>query len=220
MGSPELVRQPGGGAATLSDLGCAVRVFDLWDGLDAAALAADPPAAALIEARDEVEAGRAALSRLRAVAPLREVPMIVATTVNALPRLRPSDGFDDFTLYPYVPAELYFRIRTAQWQRSEFNAPERIKIGRMVVDLAAHEVRVDGALVALTQQEFALLRFLCGHRGRVFSRDQLLQQVWGVAHYGSSRTVDIHVRRLRMKLGSAVQDLETVRGVGYKMREP
>ena len=72
----------------------------------------------------------------------------------------------------------------------------------------------------LTQQEFALLRFLAQRRGRVFSREQLLEQVWGVDYYGGSRTVDIHVRRLRQKLGSAVGDLETVRGVGYKMKAP
>ena len=87
-------------------------------------------------------------------------------------------------------------------------------------DLAAHEVTVDGRYVQLTQQEFALLRFLCQNRGRVYSRRQLLERVWGVDYYGSSRTVDIHVRRLRMKLGNAIGSLETVRGVGYKVKAP
>ena len=98
--------------------------------------------------------------------------------------------------------------------------PERLKMGSLCVDLAAHEVTVDGRYVQLTQQEFALLRFLCQNRGRVYSRRQLLERVWGVDYYGSSRTVDIHVRRLRMKLGNAIGSLETVRGVGYKVKAP
>jgi DNA-binding response OmpR family regulator len=91
----------------------------------------------------------------------------------------------------------------------------------MCIDLAAHEVTVDGRGVDLTHQEFALLKFLSQNRGRVYSRDQLLSRVWGVDYYGTSRTVDIHVRRLRMKLGAqASRPIETVRGVGYKMKAP
>jgi DNA-binding response OmpR family regulator len=90
----------------------------------------------------------------------------------------------------------------------------------MCIDLAGHEVTVDGRKIDLTHQEFALLRFLSQHRGRVFSREQLLNRVWGVNYYGGSRTVDIHVRRLRMKLGSVADPIETVRGAGYKMRAP
>ena len=93
-------------------------------------------------------------------------------------------------------------------------------MGPLCIDLAAHEVSIDGRPRQLTHQEFALLSFLCQNRGRVFSRRQLLERVWGVDYYGSSRTVDIHVRRLRMKLGHSVNNLETVRGVGYKMKEP
>jgi DNA-binding response OmpR family regulator len=119
-----------------------------------------------------------------------------------------------------VPAELYVRVRRIEWRRSEFEAGERLKMGALCVDLAAHEVTVDGRPVALTHQEFALLKFLAQHRGRVFSRDQLLARVWGVDYYGGSRTVDIHVRRLRMKLGAGARTLETVRGAGYKMKAP
>jgi DNA-binding response OmpR family regulator len=79
---------------------------------------------------------------------------------------------------------------------------------------------VDGRSIDLTHQEFALLRYLAQHRGRVFTRDQLLSRVWGVDYYGGSRTVDIHVRRLRMKLGAASKPIQTVRGVGYKMKAP
>ncbi|MCZ7684323.1 MAG: winged helix-turn-helix domain-containing protein [Sandaracinaceae bacterium] len=90
----------------------------------------------------------------------------------------------------------------------------------MILDVAAHEVALDGRPVSLTNQEFALLKFLASNRGRVYSRQQLLERVWGVTYYGGSRTVDIHVRRLRMKLGEDNLPIETVRGVGYKLKAP
>lgn len=220
VGSPQSVERADGGADALRQLGCRVRVADLWDRLDEPDLASDPPTAVLIEALDEVDAGRAALVRLRAVSALAEVPVLLAVTVRALQRIQPQDAFDDIVLVPYVPVELYVRLRRAEWSKSEFESPERIKVGRVVIDVAGHEVAVDGRPVKLTQQEFALLKFLSSHRGRVFSRDQLLERVWGVDYYGGSRTVDIHVRRLRMKLGPDCVPIETVRGVGYKMAAP
>lgn len=212
--------RPEGGAQVLTNLGCRVRTVDLWDRMDDPELIAEPPTAALVEGLAEVDAGRAALLRLRAVPALADVPVLLAITVNALQGIRASDAFDDVVLVPYIPAELYVRIRRAEWSRSEFQSEERVKVGRVVIDLAAHEVSVDGRAVELTHQEFALLRFLATHRGRVFSRQQLLERVWGVDYYGGSRTVDIHVRRLRMKLGKDSIPVETVRGVGYKMRAP
>ncbi|MBX3248893.1 MAG: response regulator transcription factor [Myxococcales bacterium] len=218
---PEAKHEREGSAAdVLRQLGCRIRVCDLWDSLDDPAFGREPPAAILVEAEDEVDAGRAALQRLRAVKPLVEVPALIAVSVSGLGRLDTNDGFDDFVLVPYVPAELYLRVRRAEWKRSDFSGQERIKMGALCIDLAAHEVTVDGRAVQLTHQEFALLRFLTQQRGRVFSRQQLLERVWGVDYYGSSRTVDIHIRRLRMKLGSAVDSLETVRGVGYKIKAP
>ncbi len=206
--------------AVLQDLGCSVRVATLWDRLDDDELAENPPATVLIEAGDEADAARAALVRIRAAKSLAEVPVLIGISVSALSRLDVSDGYDDFTLIPYVPAELYMRIRRVDWSRSDFAQQERVKMGPLCIDLAAHEVTVDGRSRQLTHQEFALLSFLCQNRGRVFSRRQLLERVWGVDYYGSSRTVDIHVRRLRMKLGNSIHNLETVRGVGYKMKEP
>lgn len=220
VGSPQVVERAEGGVQTLAELGCRVRTADLWDRLDAPELVEDPPTAVVVEALDQVDAGRAALMRLRAAAPFADVPVLLAVTVNALQRIQPADAFDDIVLVPYVPAELYVRIRRAEWGRSEFESQERIKIGRVLIDVAAHEVSVDGRHTKLTQQEFALLKFLAGNRGRVFTRQQLLERVWGVDYYGGSRTVDIHVRRLRMKLGKDELPLETVRGVGYKMAAP
>ncbi len=221
VGSPQRIERTDGGLAILRELGCRVRAADLWDPLESdAELGADPPAAVLVEALDQVDAGRAVLARLRATPALAEVPALLAVTVPALQRFDPADGFDDLVLVPYVPVELYVRIRRAEWRRSDFADGERMKLGPVAIDRAAHEVSVEGRPVSLTQQEFALLEFLARHRGRVFSRQQLLERVWGVDYYGGSRTVDIHVRRLRMKLASGAGSLETVRGVGYKMRAP
>ena len=113
----------------------------------------------------------------------------------------------------------YARIRALEWRRSEFANEERSKVGTLLVDRVAHEVTVDGRAVTLTAKEFALVSFLAANRGRVFSRDTLLARVWGRAYNGGPRTVDIHVRRLRAKLGQALP-LETMRGAGYKMRAP
>ena len=220
IGSSAILQRDDGGLAVLKELGCRVKSHDLWDDLDEPAFLDQPPAAILVEALDQFDAGRAALMRIRAVSTLAEVPSLVAVTVGQAQRLDGNDGFDDFVLVPYVPAELYMRIRRAEWRRSEFAGKERIKIGAMCIDLAGHEVTVDGRVVDLTHQEFALLKFLSQNRGRVFSREQLLDRVWGVDYYGGSRTVDIHVRRLRMKLGPVADPIETVRGVGYKMKSP
>lgn len=217
VGSPAALARDGSAADTLAQLGCEIRTMDLWDHLED--VEERPPSAIFIEALDEVDAARAALIRVRRVDVLSQLPALVGVSVPALTRVDASDPFDDIVLYPYVPAELYLRIRRAEWRRSEFVGEERLKIGTLCVDLAAHDVTVDGRVVDLTPQEFSLLRFFCERRGRVFSRDQLLKSVWGVDYYGSSRTVDIHVRRLRQKLGPAVEGLETVRGVGYRMRQ-
>ncbi len=221
VASPQLVERAEGGLATLRELGCRVRSADLWDPLEGdESLRREPPAVVLVEVLDQIEAGRAALKRLRACAPLAEVPVLAAVTVPALHRIASEDAFDDLVLVPYVPVELYVRIRRAEWRKSEFTDAETLKIGPLVVDSSAHEVSVGGRPATLTHQEFALLEFLARNRGRVFSRQQLLERVWGVDYYGGSRTVDIHVRRLRMKLGGGADALETVRGVGYKMKAP
>ena len=118
-----------------------------------------------------------------------------------------------------MPAELYARLRQLDWRSASFASGETMKMGELVIDVAGHEARERGRRVPLTHQEFELLRFLAQHRGKVFTREQLLTRVWGYKYAGGTRTVDIHVRRLRAKLG-AVQGgmIETVRNVGYKMR--
>jgi DNA-binding response OmpR family regulator len=221
VGSEKLAERPEGGVAVLRELGCTVRHADLWDALSATELSGQrPPAAVLIEALDHVEAARSVLDSLRNAPALAGTPVLCAVTVAGLSRLTPEDGFDDVVLVPYLPVELYVRIRRADYRKSEFTREGTLKLGPLVVDCAAHEAKIDGRPLVLTAQEFALLEFLLKNRGRVYTRQQLLERVWDVDYYGGSRTVDIHVRRLRMKLEGVAESLETVRGVGYKMRAP
>ena len=210
-----------GAATVLRQLGATVRTLDLWD--DPASLFEEDeevrPRALLFEALDRPDLAVAALRAVQKEQVFDNVGAIIAGTVGQIARIDPSSGFDDFVLHPYIPEELYSRIRAVEWRRSEFATEERHKVGNIVVDKAAHDVTVDGRPVALTAKEFSLLAYLCERRGKVLSRDHLLARVWGNRYDGGPRTVDIHVRRLRAKLGDTLP-LETLRGSGYKLRAP
>ncbi|MEM9192967.1 MAG: response regulator transcription factor [Myxococcota bacterium] len=219
VGRESHLERSDGAASILRDLGCRIRVADFWDPLHEDP-PASPPAAVVIEAVDEAEAARGVLTRIRKDESLRGVPVVAAVSTRGLSGLDARDAFDDVVLVPYVPAELYLRIRRVEWRNSDFVGEERIKVGSLLIDTAAHEVEVAGRTIELTHQEFLLLRFLVENRDRVFTREQLLSRVWGVDYYGGSRTVDIHVRRLRKKLEGAAKLIQTVRGVGYKVRAP
>lgn len=213
-------RDPESVASTLRDLGCYVTSgrFDLGD-LNEAELARRPPTIVVVDAGDELERGHRCLRKLGSYAPLAEVPALLAVTLPRLPGVDFSAGMSDFVLKPIVPAELYARLRQLDWRTSTFGSEEVIKVDDLLIDVAGYEARLRGRRLELTHQEFELLRFLAQNRGKVFTREQLLQKVWGYQYYGGSRTVDIHVRRLRAKLGAVTGGLiETVRNVGYKMR--
>lgn len=207
--------------AVLRGLGSEVRAIDLWD--EPSRLFGDDDEAAVraivVEALDRPDLAAAVLRALRRDGRLEHVGALLAVTVGQIQRLEPSNGFDDFLLVPYVPAELYARVRMLEWRRSEFATEERIKVGALVIDRAAHEVSVGGAPATLTAREFALLSYLCERRGKVVSRSELLRRVWGADYEGGERTVDIHVRRLRAKLGASLP-LTTLRGAGYRLDRP
>jgi DNA-binding response OmpR family regulator len=212
--------RPDSAASLLAELGARVTLgrFDLG-GLDLEGdLARKPPTAVVIEAGDDLPRSNKTLKRLREEGPLTETPIILAVTVPRLAALDFSIGFDDFVLMPIVPAELYARIRQLDWRTATFGSDEVLKIDDLVIDVAGYEVKIAGRRIDLTQQEFELLRFLAQHRGRVFSRDALLERAWGYQYAGGTRTVDIHVRRVRSKLGAVGDLIETVRNVGYKLR--
>lgn len=135
-----------------------------------------------------------------------------------------SDGFpDDFVLSPYESLELETRMRRllADGNHQDINRRDTIQSRDLVIDLAACEVTLGGAPLMLTHKEYELLRFLAANKERVFTRDALLEQVWGYDYYGGDRTVDVHIRRLRSKLNDTDGTyIKTVRNIGYKFNEP
>jgi DNA-binding response OmpR family regulator len=216
---PDLDRDEGA-ASVLTALGADVRTLDLWDEPARLFRAADDTARAIVvEALGRPDLAVAALRALRREPRLEHAGALVALTASQAAGMDPSGGFDDFVLAPYVPAELYARIKLLEWRRSEFATEERMKVGAIVIDRAARDVTVGGASVAFTAKEFALLAYLAERRGKVVSRAELLRRVWGARYEGGERTVDIHVRRLRAKLGEALP-LVTLRGAGYKLAMP
>lgn len=207
-------------ASIVTDLGCRAVLarFDLGD-LDEEDLVRRPPTVIVIDAKDELERALRCKRFIDTSSALAEIPTLLAITLPRLPALDFSIGFDDFVLEPIVPAELYARLRQLDWKAAAFDSDEVIKIGDLVIDVAGHEARLRGRRLDFTHQELKLLMFLSRGRGRVYTRDQLLQKVWGYQYGGGTRTVDIHIRRVRAKLGPQAGDLiETVRSVGYKMR--
>ena len=131
-------------------------------------------------------------------------------------------GADDYLAKPFSPNELVARVRALfrRAKRSAATPADRIQYGPIVIDNARHVVSSGGREVTLTAKEFLLLQYLLRHRGRVLSRDLLLTDVWGYRYTGGTRTVDVHVRRLREKLPVLVDALVTVKQFGYKLEDP
>jgi len=126
------------------------------------------------------------------------------------------DLFDDFCTWPAAPRELETRLAQLFWRAGRGLRPELVEYGPLALNLETYQATVAGRALSLTFMEYELLKFLATHPGKVFSRETLLSRVWGYEYYGGARTVDVHVRRLRAKLGEEHANLiSTVRSVGY-----
>jgi DNA-binding response OmpR family regulator len=207
-------------AGALSDLGCDIVAV----GFDIDSLPEDielkRPSVVVVDAGAHLEVGRASIRRIREVGSLADVPVLLCMDLSRLAGFDSEVGTDDFVLMPIVGPELYTRIRQLDWRLSTFQAGNRVKIGDLVIDIVGAEATYRGRALKLPRQEFLLLKFLAERPGRVFGREQLLTRVWGYRYTGGTRTVDIHIRRLRAKLGLGGALIETVRHAGYKMRAP
>jgi DNA-binding response OmpR family regulator len=125
-------------------------------------------------------------------------------------------GIDDVLLATAGPAEIDARLRLALARHEEAAEPSRVQASGVTIDEQSYSAKLHGKPLDLTYKEFQLLHFLATHPSRVFTREQLLSEVWGYDYFGGTRTVDVHVRRLRAKLGDQEQIIGTVRNVGYR----
>ncbi|WP_243062589.1 response regulator transcription factor [Humibacter sp. RRB41] len=144
------------------------------------------------------------------------VPIVLVLTEGGLTAVNSDWGIDDVLLEGAGPAEADARIRLAIDRRSQDPAQSKIQASGVTIDEASYSAKVHGRSLDLTFKEFELLRFLATHPSRVFTREQLLSEVWGYDYFGGTRTVDVHVRRLRAKLGDSESLIGTVRNVGYR----
>ena len=178
----------------------------------------------LVDGRQDLAGSRDLCRLIRTTG--TDVPVILVATEGGLAVVSQDWGMDDVVLHTCGPAELEARIKLAIGRLNavrEAADPEAhvIRSGEVVVDDATYTAKVGGRVLDLTFKEFELLKFLAQHPGRVFSRQQLLQEVWGYDYFGGTRTVDVHVRRLRAKLGPENETLiGTVRNVGYRFVLP
>jgi DNA-binding response OmpR family regulator len=187
----------------------------------AALLDAGPHDAVLVDARHDLAAARS-LCRLLGSTGL-DVPVIAILTEGGLVAVSLEWGVDEVLLPGAGPAEVDARLRLLRARRASDGAGAEgaLVLGELVIDEATYTARLRGRPLDLTYKEFELLKYLAQHAGRVFTRAQLLQEVWGYDFFGGTRTVDVHVRRLRAKLGSEHEQLiGTVRNVGYKFVRP
>lgn len=152
------------------------------------------------------------------------VPVLLVLTIGGMSIVNADWGADDMVLTDAAPAEVEARIRlllSGANAEDVLEAAAEFSAGELTVDVGGYTARLRGIPLDLTYKEFELLKYLMQHPGRVFTREQLLQEVWGFDYYGGTRTVDVHVRRLRAKLGAEYDQLiGTVRNVGYRFDPP
>ena len=177
--------------------------------------------ALLVDARRDLAAARA-FTRVLNMSDVA-VPVLVVLTEGGLIAVSAEWSVDDFVLDTAGPAELDARLRLAVERRGNATATEseQLVVGELTIEESTYTARLSGQPLDLTYKEFELLKFLAQHQGRVFTRAHLVQEVWGYDYFGGTRTVDVHVRRLRAKLGPGHDAMiGTVRNVGYKFVRP
>lgn len=180
-----------------------------------AALVGAPSADAIIvDGRTDLAAAKGLCKILTATG--AGSPLLLVITEGGLTAVTAEWGIDDVILDAAGPAEVDARLRIAIGRQSRDGGSSMIKASGVVIDEASYSAKVHGRTLDLTFKEFELLRFLAANPSRVFTREQLLSEVWGYDYFGGTRTVDVHVRRLRAKLGDMESLIGTVRNVGYR----
>ena len=205
---------------TLNQTGLSAKGFP-----DAAAFftasAEEKPSMVLMDIMLPGEDGLSILKKIRANAGTTSIPiMMITAKTTEFDKVSGLDlGADDYITKPFGMAELVARVKALLRRSGLKTSAERLTHGELVVDIARHTVTVSDQIVNLTYKEFSLLAWLMENMGRAYTREQLLETVWGYDYEGGTRTVDVHVQTLRTKLGSSGRYIETVRGVGYRFGE-
>ncbi|GAB5615776.1 response regulator transcription factor [Faecalimonas canis] len=183
------------------------------------ALAFETPELVLLDIMLPGEDGIEILKKLRKSAKTKDIPVIMVTAKGSeYDKVIGLDtGADDYITKPFGMMELVSRIKAVLRRTMREKEDTKYQIGNLLIDVEKHKVKVEGKTIALTLKEFELLEKLMKNRSIVLTRDRLLEEIWGYDFTGETRTVDVHVRTLRQKLGTAGELIETVRGVGYRI---
>jgi len=168
----------------------------------------------LVDARQDLASAKSLCKILNTTGV--SVPLVLVLTEGGLTAVSADWGVDDVILESSGPAEVDARIRLVTGRVAQEKSASKIQASGVVIDEASYSAKVHGRPLDLTFKEFELLRFFATHPSRVFTREQLLSEVWGYDYFGGTRTVDVHVRRLRAKLGDLESLIGTVRNVGYR----
>jgi DNA-binding response OmpR family regulator len=164
-----------------------------------------------------IESAQFHLSRIRKK--LHDMPVLLVLTTSTIFAIDFEWFFDDFVLYPFRKEELAMRIKKILWGKNLLAIEDVIIIGHIKINLKEYSVYINNIKQDFTYKEFELLRLFAENKGVVFSRKELLNRIWGMDYIGGTRTVDVHIRRLRGKLGDEFNSIiETVRNVGYRCR--
>lgn len=185
------------------------------------ALETETPELIMLDIMLPGEDGIEILKKLRSKAATKDIPVIMATAKGTeYDKVIGLDtGADDYLVKPFGMMEMVSHIKAVLRRTTPKTAKNVLSTGKLSVNLDEHSVFANGEKVVLTLKEFELLRIFMENPGRVFSRDILLEKIWGTEFYGETRTVDVHIGTLRTKLGECGEYIETIRGVGYRMEE-
>ena len=183
------------------------------------ALQKDTPDLVLLDVMLPGEDGVAILKRLREDERFRQIPVIMATAKGTeFDKVQSLDlGADDYITKPFGMMEMVSRVKAVLRRSQPKQAAALLKLAGLTLDESQHTVTIDGQRITLTYKEYELLRLFLSHPGMAFSREQLLQTVWNTDYAVETRTVDMHIRTLRQKLGEYGRYIETIRGVGYRL---
>jgi len=204
---------------TLNSTGMEAMGFEDAEALFRALSERELPELLLLDIMLPGKDGISILKELRQDPRTRELPVIMASAKGTeYDKVTGLDlGADDYLAKPFGMMEMLSRVKAVLRRAKPKEKPQSLQAGSLVLDLSAHSVTVEGKRVELTYKEYEMLRMFLEHPGRVFTRDQLLESIWGYGFDGETRTVDVHIRSLRTKLGPMGALVETVRGVGYRL---